>query len=58
MVAVVTGAAGFVGSHLTESLLASGRRVVGVDRFSDHYARAVKEENLAAAVHRLVSPTS
>ena len=49
MVAVVTGAAGFVGSHLTESLLASGRRVVGVDRFSDYYDRSAKEANLAAA---------
>jgi nucleoside-diphosphate-sugar epimerase len=49
MVAVVTGAAGFVGSHLTESLLAAGRRVVGLDRFSDYYPRAAKEENLAAA---------
>jgi UDP-glucuronate 4-epimerase len=49
MVAVVTGAAGFVGSHLTESLLASGRRVVGIDRFSDYYDRSAKEANLAAA---------
>jgi nucleoside-diphosphate-sugar epimerase len=49
MVAVVTGAAGFVGSHLTESLLATGHGVVGVDRFSDYYDRAVKEDNLAAA---------
>jgi nucleoside-diphosphate-sugar epimerase len=47
--AVVTGAAGFIGSHLVESLLADGREVTGVDAFTDYYAREVKEKNLAAA---------
>jgi len=46
---VVTGAAGFIGSHLTESLLADGHEVVGIDAFSDYYARTVKEHNLEAA---------
>ena len=47
MTAVVTGAAGFIGSHLTESLLADGVEVIGIDCFTDYYARSVKEENLA-----------
>jgi nucleoside-diphosphate-sugar epimerase len=43
---VVTGAAGFIGSHLTESLLAAGHEVTGVDAFTDYYARSAKERNL------------
>ena len=46
---VVTGAAGFIGSHLTESLLADGHQVLGVDAFVDYYPRAVKEANLRRA---------
>jgi len=46
--AVVTGAAGFIGSHLCESLLADGHEVLGVDAFTDYYPRAAKEKNLAA----------
>jgi UDP-glucose 4-epimerase len=44
---VVTGAAGFIGSHLCERLLALGHKVVGVDCFTDYYGRSRKEENLA-----------
>ena len=38
--ALVTGCAGFIGSHLTESLLADGHAVLGVDCFNDNYRRA------------------
>ena len=42
---VVTGAAGFIGSHLAETLQAAGHDVVGVDCFTDYYDPAEKEEN-------------
>jgi UDP-glucuronate 4-epimerase len=45
---VVTGAAGFIGSHLTEALLAVGHDVRAVDCFTDYYDVAVKDENAAA----------
>jgi len=43
---VVTGAAGFIGSHVAESLLADGHEVTGVDCFTDYYPRPMKEANL------------
>jgi UDP-glucuronate 4-epimerase len=42
---VVTGAAGFIGSHLAETLLAAGHEVVGIDSFTDYYDPALKERN-------------
>ena len=44
---IVTGAAGFIGSHLTEALLERGHEVLGVDCFTDYYDAALKEENAA-----------
>jgi UDP-glucuronate 4-epimerase len=45
---LVTGAAGFIGSHLAEALLAAGHEVAGVDSFTDYYDPRLKEENAAA----------
>lgn len=52
MKAIVTGAAGFIGSHLTARLLDDGAEVVGIDAFTDYYARAIKEANLAVNASR------
>jgi UDP-glucuronate 4-epimerase len=44
---LVTGAAGFVGSHLAEALESAGHEVVGIDCFTDYYDPSLKEENVA-----------
>ena len=46
---LVTGAAGFIGSWLTERLLERGDEVVGFDNYDPFYDRAIKEQNLASA---------
>jgi nucleoside-diphosphate-sugar epimerase len=49
MRALVTGAAGFIGSTLSDTLLADGHEVLGVDCFTPYYDRASKDANLAVA---------
>jgi len=44
---LITGCAGFMGSHLAERLIARGDTVIGIDNFDDYYPRPVKEDNLA-----------
>jgi UDP-glucuronate 4-epimerase len=45
---VITGVAGFVGSHLAERMVGDGHDVVGIDAFIDYYPRSMKEANLSA----------
>jgi len=47
---VVTGCAGFIGSHLAEVLVANGDAVTGIDCFTDYYGRPTKERNLGRIV--------
>jgi nucleoside-diphosphate-sugar epimerase len=51
MKTLITGCAGFIGSHLTESLLKNGNEVIGIDCFSDYYEREIKEKNLAFSLN-------
>lgn len=44
---LITGAAGFIGSHVAQAVLSRGDRVVGLDNFDDVYPRALKERNVA-----------
>jgi nucleoside-diphosphate-sugar epimerase len=48
MKALVTGGAGFIGSHLSERLLADEAEVVALDCFTDYYPRATKERNISS----------
>ena len=50
MKALVTGCAGFIGSHLAERLLKEGFEVVGIDCFTAYYSREIKERNIAGAL--------
>ncbi len=46
---VITGVAGFVGSSIADELLSQGHEVIGIDCFTDYYARHSKEQNIAQA---------
>lgn len=50
MKALITGAAGFIGSHLCERLLTDGRELVGLDNFDDFYDPTVKRANVSGCV--------
>ncbi|MBM3483721.1 MAG: NAD-dependent epimerase/dehydratase family protein [Alphaproteobacteria bacterium] len=57
MAILVTGAAGFIGYHLSHALLAAGERVIGVDNLNDYYSVALKEARLARlATHKAFTP--
>ena len=49
---IVTGAAGFIGSHLAERLVDEGHQVLGIDNFSDYYDRRLKEYNIKELRHK------
>ena len=49
---LITGVAGFIGSHLADRLLSDGQTVTGLDCFTDYYPRAYKEANLAVNAGR------
>jgi len=55
---LVTGAAGFIGSHLCEGLAVLGHQVLGLDRYADYYARSLKEENASDLAERGVDVVS
>jgi UDP-glucuronate 4-epimerase len=48
---VVTGCAGFIGSHLSEKLLQLGYKVIGIDNFDPFYPKKIKEENMSGFIH-------
>lgn len=52
MTVLVTGGAGFIGSHTVDQLLARGERVIALDNFNDYYSPARKRANLAAALRQ------
>ena len=51
MRSLVTGCAGFIGSHVVDALLKKGHEVIGIDCFTDYYPREIKERNIEHALH-------
>ena len=47
---LLTGAAGFIGSHVAEYLLNQGHQVFGIDNFDDFYSRSIKEQNISVCL--------
>ncbi|MGB3237293.1 MAG: NAD-dependent epimerase/dehydratase family protein [Geitlerinemataceae cyanobacterium] len=47
-ISIVTGVAGFIGSHIAETLLQQGHQVIGVDEFNDYYDPAFKRQNITS----------
>ena len=47
---LLTGAVGFIGSHVAEYLLNQGHQVFGIDNFDDFYSRSIKEQNISASL--------
>jgi len=52
MKCIVTGAAGFIGSHISRRLLDDGFSVTGIDSYSDYYPRWIKEKNISSLFDR------
>ena len=56
MKALVTGCAGFIGSHLADKLLEQGYEVIGIDCFTDYYPREIKEANINLYLRKKALP--
>ncbi len=50
-ISVVTGAAGFIGSHVAETLLKQGEQVIGIDHFNDYYNPELKRQNISGFIN-------
>ncbi|MGB7531956.1 MAG: GDP-mannose 4,6-dehydratase [Halobacteriota archaeon] len=53
MKTLVTGCAGFIGSHLVDKLLEQGYKVIGMDCFTNYYSKEIKEANISNALKKL-----
>jgi nucleoside-diphosphate-sugar epimerase len=55
---LITGGAGFVGSHLVDKLLEQDYKVIGIDCFTDYYQREIKEANINLSLNLLIKVLS